>query len=104
MCTIITILSVESPNFILFGLPQFEIYANMPLKKRKLVANDDSKVPRKNAVTEGDAKLKTTKILSCIIELSTMLSEIIEEQRMDFHNQSKAKMKEFFTLIQDATM
>ena len=37
-----------------------------------------------------------------------MLSEIIKEQRMDFNNksihQSKAKMKEFFTLIQDATI
>ena len=33
-----------------------------------------------------------------------MLSEIIEVQRKDFHNQSKSKMKEFFALIQDATM
>ena len=80
----------------------------MSMKKRKLGKKEDSSAAKKDVVTEEDAKVKTVKTLCYIHEISDMLSEIINQQRMKYtlssFNPSKAKTKEFLTLIHDAVM
>ena len=80
----------------------------MPTKKRKYKDEDNSTAGKDKVVTEGDAKLKILKTLSYVQEISDMLSEIINQHYKDSTggqlHQSKAKTKEFFTLIEDATM
>lgn len=102
MCITITILSVGSLNLIMFAPPLLNKYAIMPLKKRKFQDEDGSVVSRNKSVTEGDANVKTIRMVSNIQELSDLLSGIINQHGRD--QQSRAKPRESFTLIQDLTM